>query len=127
MRLLQRIMKNEGWSFHIDVFDKHASCLPSSGDPWVANTAIPGLLFSSSAAFEARVEGFEMVRNELCEGLIFPLSGGLLAKVPAPPLPRALLELVDRIDDRAIALFPNVFALGRRVVLRKKAAAPGAG
>ena len=121
MRLLQRFMKNEGWSFHVDVFDKHASCLPPEGeDHWSANTAIPSLLFSSAAAFSGRVEGFVLERNELCEGLIFPLSGGLLAKVPTIPLPRPLLELVDLLDRAAISLLPSLFALGRRVVLRKK-------
>ncbi len=120
MRVLQRVMRNEGWSYRVDVFDAHASCRPRSDDPWVANTAVPSLLFASKAEFEAKVPGFELVRNELCEGLIFPLSGGVLAKVPVPPLPRPVLRLVAAFDRALIALLPGVFALGRRVVLRKR-------
>ena len=122
LRLLQRIMQNEGWSYDVDVFDGCASCLPSSGDPWVANTAIPSLLFSSRAAFESRVKGFSLERNELCEGLIFPLSGGVLARAPHLELPLRVLELLDGLDRVLISRFPGVFALGRRVVLRKKTA-----
>ncbi|MBI3553703.1 MAG: class I SAM-dependent methyltransferase [Elusimicrobia bacterium] len=119
LRLLQRVMKNEGWSTAVDVFDRGEPCIPGGDDPWTANTAIPNLLFSSPERFEREATGLKVVRNELCEFLIFPLSGGVLTKVPSLPLPRAALKLIDAFDRLMVATFPKLLALGRRVVLEK--------
>ena len=39
---------------------------------------------------------------------------------PHIKLSKNLLKLVDTFDDILINLFPNIFALNRRVVLKKK-------
>ena len=118
-KILLWLMKNEGWSIRVNVFNRNEKCTPSAEDPWSANCAIPHLLFSSPKKFEKET-GFTVLRNELCECLTFPLSGGVLAKVPMIPLPLFILRIIDTTDALLVFLFPGLFALGRRVVLSKK-------
>ena len=53
------------------------------------------------------------------EGFIFPLSGGVIAKKKLPELPTWLLRCIYTLDKVLIKLFPNIFALGRSVVVQK--------
>jgi SAM-dependent methyltransferase len=119
LRALLRVMRHEGWSYGIDVFDE-AAVTNSPEDPWSANCAIPQLLFESSAEFESKVPGYAVVKNELNECLLFPLSGGVIAKTPVPELPSSLLSLVSSLDRTLVKLAPSLFALGRSVVLEKR-------
>ncbi len=119
MRFLLWLMRHEGWSYEAHVFDKNCVC-NDPRDPWSANCAIPQLLFSDSRKFEEHIPGFKVLRNELCECLIFPLSGGVIAKAKTVNLPWKLLQAIDRLDALLVYLLPSVFALGRRVVLEKR-------
>jgi SAM-dependent methyltransferase len=118
-RMLLRAMRHEGWSYDIDVFDKNA-VTNDPADPWSANCAIPELMFTSSTTFERRVPGFAVVKNELNESLLFPLSGGVISKTSVPELPSAILDGVRWIDRLLVRALPSVFALGRSVVLEKR-------
>jgi SAM-dependent methyltransferase len=117
LKVLLRFMKNEGWNNNVDVFNRNSTCTDS--DPWSANCAIPHLLFSSPEKFTREVGGLRLIRNELSECLIFPVSGGVLAKVRVPTLPLFALKAIDSLDNLAVSLLPGLFALGRRVVLQK--------
>lgn len=119
LRLMLRAMRHEGWSYDIDVFDKDA-VTNDPDDPWSANCAIPELMFDTSAEFEARVPGYAVVKNELNEALLFPLSGGVISKTRMPELPGAVLTAVRWLDRALVSLMPSVFALGRSVVLEKR-------
>lgn len=119
MRALLRLMRHEGWSYYVDVFNEN-EVTNDPADPWSANCAIPELLFGSSEEFEARVPGYEVVRNDLNECLLFPLSGGVIAKTPVPELPGFALKAVAAVDKALIALAPGLFAFGRSVVLKKR-------
>lgn len=122
MRVLLRIMKHEGWSYDIDVFDPN-SIVNNPQDPWSANCAVPTLYFENVKIFESifRNDSFRLkvIRNELCESTIFPLSGGVIAKTSVPPLPKIFLEFFSFIDKALVKIAPNIFALGRRVVIKK--------
>lgn len=120
MRLLLRIMKHEGWSYEVDVFDPNAVANDPS-DPWSANCAIPQLLFDDIAAFERKVPFFRVERHELNECLVFPLSGGVIAKTRTFNLPEPLLRAIDGLDAALIKLMPGVFSMARRVVLQRTA------
>jgi SAM-dependent methyltransferase len=122
MRLLLRLMRHEGWSYDVDVFSDRAVA-NDPADPWSANCAIPQMLFGSAAAFERALPGYRVVLNELNECLIFPLSGGVIARTTVPELPPGLLKLVTRIDAVLVRTCPSVFALGRSVVLLKNSGA----
>jgi SAM-dependent methyltransferase len=120
MRLLLRIMNHEGWSYEVDIFDPDAIA-NDPNDPWSANCAIPQLLFDDLAAFEARAPFFRVERHELTECLVFPLSGGVIAKTRTVNLPETMLRAVDILDTILIKLMPGVFAMARRVVLQRVA------
>ena len=118
MRLLLKVMSHEGWSYDVDVFDKDAIA-NDPRDPWSANCAIPQLLFRDKAAFEANAKGFRIERYELNECVIFPLSGGVIAKTGTVNLPDAVLKLIDGLDGLLIKLAPETFAMASRIVLRR--------
>ncbi|MBS2023925.1 MAG: class I SAM-dependent methyltransferase [Deltaproteobacteria bacterium] len=118
MRLLLRLMRHEGWSYDVDVFGE-ARPANDPADPWSANCAIPQLLFQDPKKFEQQIPGFKVERNALTEFSIFPLSGGVIAKSKTIDLPRPVLRAFDLLDRALIALWPSMFAMGRRVVLRK--------
>ncbi|MDQ3187338.1 MAG: NTP transferase domain-containing protein [Pseudomonadota bacterium] len=120
MRVLLRMMRHEGWSYDVDVFDREAIA-NDPRDPWSANCAIPQLLFRDRTAFEAAATSFRVERYELNECLIFPLSGGVIARANTVNLPNALLRIVERVDQYLIKFSPDVFAMGGRAVLRRHA------
>ncbi len=119
MRLLLRLMRHEGWSYDVDVFDEQA-IVNDKNDLWSANCAVPELLFSEKNRFESVFPSLEIQVNELNECLIFPLSGGVISKARVPELPRALLRAVVLLDKLLVWMAPGVFALGRSVVVRKR-------
>ncbi|HEX4448632.1 MAG TPA: class I SAM-dependent methyltransferase [Polyangiaceae bacterium] len=118
MLAINRVLRHEGWNYGVDVFDDRA-IVNNPRDPTSPNIAVPELLFSDAGIFERRVEGFRVVRNDLCEFLSFALSGGVNAKTPTINLGPAMLSRIDRVDRALIGLLPSVFALGRRVVLER--------
>lgn len=118
MRTILRIMKHEGWSYDVNVFDENVVC-NQPHDPWSANTAIPEMLFSNTDHFEQNIPAFKIIKNSLTECTIFPLSGGVIAKTKTVQLPQVVLRLFNNLDKLLITFFPSVFAMGRRVVLQK--------
>jgi len=120
MRVLLRIMRHEGWSYAVDVFDENVIANDPS-DPWSANCAIPELLFRDSDRFENAVPWFKVELNRVCECLLFPLSGGVIAKTKTVNLPKPILSLVEGMDSLLVRGCPGLFALGRSVVLRANA------
>jgi SAM-dependent methyltransferase len=118
MRLALKQMRHEGYSYDVDVFDPK-TIANNPADPWSANCAIPQLLFHDSKAFERHIPGLSVIRNELCEFSIFLLSGGVIAKTRTIPLPFFALRIANMIDDMLVTIAPGIFALGRRVVIRK--------
>lgn len=119
MRFLLWLMKHEGWSYEVDLYSNQK---PSNDprDPWSANCAIPQILFDDPQKFESHFKDLKIIKNELTEFSIFPLSGGVIAKTKTIPLPRWALKVCHWIDQALIALFPGIFAMGRKVVLQKK-------
>jgi SAM-dependent methyltransferase len=118
MRTLLRVMRHEGWSYDVDVFSKE-EIVNDRDDLWSANCAVPELLFDDISAFERTFPRLRVETNELCECLIFPLSGGVISKTKVPELPTFLLNMIFRLDRILVSLAPSFFALGRRVVIRK--------
>lgn len=117
-RVFLRLMRHEGWSYDVDVFNPEAMA-NDPNDLWSANCAIPELLFSSHARFEEALPQFKIEKDELNECFVFPLSGGVIAKVRVPELNHFVLKIVGLVDRFLIALAPAVFAMGRSVVLKK--------
>ena len=118
MRAILRLMRHEGWSYEVDPFDSTAICVDAD-NPWSGNDAVSQILFSDPARFEATFPMFKIVENSLTECLIFLFSGGVSSKTFTVPLPRFALSLIKGIDFGLVGLFPQLFALGRRVALQR--------
>lgn len=122
MRLLLRVMRHEGWSYEVDVFDPNV-IVNDPRDPWSANCAVPTLLFEDIQKFESVFTNdncrLKILRNEVCECSIFPLSGGVIAKTSVPRLPKKVLQFLSFLDKQLIKVAPHIFALGRRIVIQK--------
>ncbi len=118
MRIMLWAMRHEGWSYDIDVFDKNVIANDPT-DPWSANCAIPEILFEQPQRFEETFDGLKLLRNVKVEGFIFPVSGGVIAKVRVPELPTWLLNIISAFDSILIKLFPSIFAVGRQIVIKK--------
>lgn len=117
MRALLRVTHHEGYNFHCDVFDPEEICT-NPKDLWDANCAIPNLLFDNLERFRQHAPGWTIEEHSFDEVLIFPLSGGVIAKAPTIPLPRVVLRGIDAVDQLLLRLAPRLVALQRRVVLR---------
>ncbi|OGC90572.1 MAG: hypothetical protein A2W25_01315 [candidate division Zixibacteria bacterium RBG_16_53_22] len=118
LRVLMRVLKIEGWSYDVDVFNEDTAT-NNLADPWSGNNAVPDLLFTDTHEFSRRFPNLEIIRNELCECLVVLLAGGVTAHRRTLQLPEWILAATKRLDDGIAALLPSTFALGRRVVVRK--------
>lgn len=119
MRVLLRLMRHEGWSYDVDVFDE-AAIVNDPNDLWSANCAVPELLFEDKGSFERVFTRLELQQSKLNECLIFPLSGGVISKTKVPELPQPVLTAISKLDALLIFLFPSIFALGRSAVVKKR-------
>jgi ubiquinone/menaquinone biosynthesis C-methylase UbiE len=115
MRAILRIMHHEGYSYDVSVFEPDTIC-NDPRDPWSANCALPHMLFGDPRRF-AETFPFRMLLRQNTEFLIFPLSGGVIAKTKTINLPPSILRLVDAIDNLLVAIAPDVFSLQMNVVL----------
>lgn len=120
MRILLRLMRHEGWSYDVNVFDKN-EIVNDKSDLWSANCAVPELLFDDVSQFKSAFPSLQIEINEPCECLIFPLSGGVISKAKVPELPASILNAILVLDRLLVKVSPRIFALGRRVVIRKVA------
>ena len=118
IRFLLRLMKHEGWNYDVNVFDEN-EILNNPNDLWSANCAIPEMLFEDEGKFKKNFPFFEIIKNDLNECFIFPLSGGVISKTKVIELPYFILKIIDKIDAFLIYLAPKIFACGRSVVLQK--------
>lgn len=118
MRILLRLMRHEGYSFEVNVYDREAICTDPN-DLWSANCAIPNLLFDDLKSFQKNISGFKplMHRHGECIGMVN--SGGVIAKTAYIPLPRWALNMVGLTDRLVTTLAPQLFAMQRQIVLQK--------
>ena len=118
--LALRIMRHEGWSFDVDVFDPEVAANDVS-DPWSGNNAISQLLFGDRERFRQRFPELHLVFDRYSEFLLFPLSGGVTAKAAVPELPAVVLRAVAAVDRRLCRWFPATFAMARSMAFEKRA------
>lgn len=116
MRIILKIMRHEGYSYDIDVFDPSTIC-NDPNDAWSANCALPNLLFDDSVKFEKKFS-FKILHQHYCEFLIFLLSGGVIAKTKTINLPLFILKIINKSDNLLITLNKSIFPLQRQLVLK---------
>ncbi len=118
LKFFQFILKDEGWSFKVDIFDRNKDIFKSE-NPWVGNTAVAQMLFKNKIKFKENFPQYEIIKNELTEFSIFLNSGGVINNIFHIPVNRFFFSFMNLIDKLLIFLLPAVFALNRRVVLKK--------
>lgn len=122
MKIVLRLMRHEGWSDVVDVFDRQAVC-NDPADPWSANCSIPKLLFwgKDAGRFEREFPGYDLVKRSRNECLLFLTSGGVIAKTFHLPVGDRGARGIERIDRLLVRIAPSLFACGCSVVLEKRA------
>jgi SAM-dependent methyltransferase len=117
-RLIQVILKDEGFDETVDVFNNKNLFFPRN--PWLSNTSIAKLLFKNKKKFEENFPEYFIKKNQVSEFIIFLNSGGVNSAFKYLKLNKFLLNLVNIFDSILIKIFPSIFALNRMVVLEKK-------
>ena len=119
-QIVTAIMKHEGFDFTINVWDEKD---PKSDehDVWDGNIAITNLIFDDKKKFNERLGNYFKIEYEkLTECLIFLNSGGVTSKTFSIPMNKFFLKILKIIDIILIKISPNIFCMGRRIVLVKK-------
>ena len=120
MKLALRVMRHEGWSDRVDVYDRSALCNDPS-DPWSANCSIPKLLFFRGGdRFRQEFPSYRVVERARNECFLFLCSGGVISKTFHLPLGDRGAGFLAKIDKAFIKVAPSIFACGCSVVLQKK-------
>ena len=118
-QLITIIMKHEGFDFSVDVWDENKA-KSDENNAWHGNIAVPHLIFDDKQQFDKNLGKFFKVEYEkFSECFIFLNSGGVTSKTKYIPMNRFFLNLLNRLDNILIKLFPNVFCMGRKIVLTK--------
>lgn len=118
-QLVTIIMRHEGFDFTKDVWNEKIP-MSDENDLWAGNIALPILIFDNKKKFKEHFGNkFEIIHDKLYEFLIFLNSGGVTSKTFYIPLNKFSLKILSYIDKILIYLFPNFFALGRQIVLKK--------
>jgi SAM-dependent methyltransferase len=114
------IMKHEGFDFTLNVWDEKN---PKSDvkNAWHGNIAVPHLIFDNRKIFEENLGHLFSIKYEkLTECLIFLNSGGVTSKTSCIPMNNFFLNFLHLLDKFLVKIFPNIFCMGRRIVLEKK-------
>ena len=112
-------MKHEGYDFTLNVWDEKEA-KSDENNAWHGNVAVPHLIFDDKKKFNDNLGNFFKIEYEkLTECFIFLNSGGVTSKTMFIPLSRFFLNVLHTIDKILIKFFPNVFCMGRRLVLTK--------
>ena len=118
MRIILKLMRHEGYSYDVDVFNYESIC-NDKNDLWSANCAIPQLLFDDESKFNNFFPELKICYQNKTEFSIFPLSGGVVSKKRILEIPSSVLKIFDLMDRFLIFFFPEIFAMGRKVVIKK--------
>ena len=118
LKLIQVILDDESWSLKSKVFKKENIFNPKS--PWISNTAVAQLLFKNNKKFESHFPEYKIVENKLSEFFVFLNSGGVNSNFLYIKLNKTLLKLVNCVDNFLIYIFPSIFALNRKIIIKKK-------
>ena len=78
------------------------------------------LIFDDKSLFNEKLgKYFSIEHEELSECLIFLNSGGVTSKTFYIPMNNFFMKILDIVDKILIKIFPNVFCMGRKIVLVK--------
>lgn len=119
LKMIQILLDDESWSLEDDVFKKNKNIF-NPKNPWISNTAVAQLLFKNQTKFHNNFPQYEIEKNYVSEFFIFLNSGGVNSDFFNIKLNYLFLSVVNFIDQILIFFLPNIFALNRTIILRKK-------
>ena len=118
-QLITIIMKHEGFDFTVNVWNENEAN-SDEHNAWHGNIAVPHLIFDDKKEFNNNLgKIFKIDYEKLSECFIFLNSGGVTSKTKFLPMNRFFLNLLNLFDIFLIKLFPNIFCMGRKIVLTK--------
>ena len=118
-QIVTLIMKHEGFDFTLNVWDEK-SPKSKENDAWHGNIAVPHLIFDDREGYKKFLGNiFSIEYDKFTECFIFLNSGGVTSKTKCIPMNRFFLIALDLIDKILVKIFPNIFGMGRRIVLKK--------
>ncbi len=113
------IMKHEGFDFTLNVWDEK-NPKSDENDAWHGNIAVPHLIFDDKIGYEKFLGNiFNIEYDKFAECLIFLNSGGVTSKTKCIPMNRFFLNIINFIDKILVKIFPSIFCMGRKIVLKK--------
>jgi len=119
LRIILFITQHENFDQNIDIWN-YKKPTKKSNNPWIGNNAIPDLIFEDKEKFnEYFGKQFKIIFHNKCEFLTFLNSGGVYFKSFYLPLNRFFCDLIWCCDVTLTKLFPSIFALGNKLVLKK--------
>ena len=119
LQIVEIIMRHEGYDWTKDVWSES---VPATDDEnlWSGNIAIPNLIFDDINIFNKNLGSYFKIKHEnLSECFLFLNSGGVCSKTFHIPLNNFFLNILNKVDNILIKIFPKIFAMGRRLVLKK--------
>ena len=118
LKLFQYLLDDESWSYKVNIFNSKKNIFKSNS-PWDSNTAVAQLLFKNEKKFNFYFPNFVFLKNELSEFSIFLNSGGVVQDTFHIPVNKFIFNLMNFVDKLMIWFLPGIFALNRRVILKK--------
>jgi SAM-dependent methyltransferase len=119
LQVIMLITRHEEIDFTKNVWNSKNSCI-NNNHPWNGNNAIPDLIFDDKIKFNKNLEKrFKIIYEDFSECFTFINSGGVYSKNFYIPLNNFLLNIIFKIENLIIKIFPKIFALGRKIVLTK--------
>ena len=118
LKFFQYLLDDEAWSYKVNIFNSKKNIFKSNS-PWDSNTAVAQLLFKNEKKFNFYFPNFVFLKNELSEFSIFLNSGGVVQDTFHIPINKFIFNLMNFADKLLIWFLPGIFALNRRVVLKK--------
>ena len=118
-QLVEIFMRHEGFNFEVDVWNEKEP-ISDQDDLWDGNLAVSNLIFDDKIQFNRHLGSFFSIKHEkLVECLIFLNSGGVTSKTFHLPMNSFVLKIVKNIDKILVKFMPNIFCMGRQIVLEK--------
>ena len=119
-QLITIIMRHEGFDFTRNAWSENIP-VTDDEDLWAGNIAVPHLIFDDFSEFNKNLGNhFKIEYENFSECFIFLNSGGVCSRTFYIPMNNFFLNLVHVIDNCLTKIFPKIFAMGRRIVLKKK-------
>ena len=118
-QIITIIMRHEGFDFTKDVWNEKIA-MSKEDDVWSGNIAVSHLIFDNIKKFDQKFNNkFKIIHQKFFECLIFLNSGGVTSKTFYLPMNYFFLNILNMFDNIITKFFPNFFAIGRQIVLKK--------